>query len=288
MILDFETSKIVDANPYIIKIIDHPLEEILGKKLWEIGLFSNKDQSELAVIELKKNGYIRFEDMPIQRRNGKITEVEFVSNVYLVRDVKVIQCNIRDISDRKEIENKLKENDQILKKQNTEYLVLNENYALVNAELIESLERFQNVNDELIKSRIKAEESDKLKSAFLSNMSHEIRTPMNAIMGFSNFLLQPGLTAEKIEDFVQIINASSLQLLSVISDIIDISKIESGQIIIESEVVDINILMNELFVTYKKIVELKKLNFCLTADYPNDHIKPERMGTGSNRFFATY
>ena len=104
LILDFETAKIVDANPFIIKIIDQPVEEILGKKLWEIGLFSNKKQSELAVIELKKNGYIRFEDMPIQRRNGKITEVEFVSNVYLVDDLKVIQCNIRDISDRKQAE----------------------------------------------------------------------------------------------------------------------------------------------------------------------------------------
>ncbi|MDP2338718.1 MAG: PAS domain S-box protein [Bacteroidota bacterium] len=84
LILDFETGDIIDANPFIVKIIDLPLEEILGKKLWEIGLFSNKEESEQAFIELKKNGYIRFEDMPIQKRNGKVTDVEFISNVYLV------------------------------------------------------------------------------------------------------------------------------------------------------------------------------------------------------------
>ena len=65
LILDFETGNIVDANPFIVKMIDFPLAEILGKKLWEIGLFSNKEQSEEAVVELKTNGYIRFEDMPI-------------------------------------------------------------------------------------------------------------------------------------------------------------------------------------------------------------------------------
>lgn len=106
LILDFESGEIVDANPFIVNIIDLPLEQINGKHLWEIGLFSNKDESERAFTELKKNGYIRFEDMPIKSRNGKITQVEFVSNVYLVNNKKVIQCNIRDISERKLIERK--------------------------------------------------------------------------------------------------------------------------------------------------------------------------------------
>jgi PAS domain S-box-containing protein len=277
LILEFETGNITDANPFIIKIIDSPLKEILGKKLWEIGLFSNKEESERAFNELKTNGYIRFEDMPIQRPNGKIIEVEFVSNVYLVNDKKVIQCNIRDITDRKNIEKALTASDQILKKQNTDYLNLNEEYLKLNEELTMSIIRIQNMNDELIHSKVKAEESDNLKSAFLANMSHEIRTPMNAIMGFSGFLLEPGLTKEKIEEFVQIINVSSLQLLSVISDIIDISKIESGQIVIDSELVNINHLMNELFVTYKKLVELKKLSLYYSneSDSKLDQIKTD-------------
>ena len=114
--------------------------------------------------------------------------------------------------------------------------------------------------------------ADKLKSAFLANMSHEIRTPMNAILGFSDFVFQPGLSKEKLEEFVQIISTSSQRLLSVISDIIDISKIESDQIKIHSEMVDINGLMNDLFCTYKKLIGSKNITLSYVCDKPEDHI----------------
>ena len=272
LILDFETGNIVDANPFIVEIIGYPLDEILGKKLWEIGLFSNREESERAFIELTKKGYIRFEDMPIQQKNGKTTEVEFISNVYLVNNNKVIQCNIRDITERKHTENALITSEQNLKSQNTNFANLNKVYTALNENLTESVHHIQDINDELVSSKIKADESDNLKSAFLANMSHEIRTPMNAIMGFSEFLLEPGLSKEKLEDFVQIIHASSMQLLSVISDIIDISKIEAGQISINVEVVNINTIMNEISETYKKLVEPKKLNFQYSCNRPNDEV----------------
>jgi PAS domain S-box-containing protein len=278
LILDVETGNIIDANPYIIKIIDFPLNEIIGRKLWEIGLFRNKEQSELAFTELKTKGYIRFEDMPIPRRNGKITEVEFISNVYLENNKKVIQCNIRDITERKLAEEAMKESEQNLKKQNADYIILNNRYTILNEELTQSLNHIQKINDELNKAKVKAEESDKLKSAFLANMSHEIRTPMNAIMGFSDFLLQPDLPKEKLESFVQIINASCLQLMSVISDIIDISKIESGQITIEPELVDVNRIMDELLETYKKAVELKNLRLLYSCSRPNEVIQIKTDG----------
>lgn len=467
LILDFESGTIVDANPFIINIIDYPLEEIIGKHLWEIGFFSNKDESELAFIELKKNGYIRFEDMPIKSRNGKATQVEFISNVYLEHKNKVIQCNIRDITERKLAERKqaliikvlenlnnydnwtltikniineikgftkieavgirLKENDDFpyfeamgfpdyfiqakkylcrrdikgeiiydekgnpylecmcgnivsgrtdpslpyftkrgsffsnntdnlpadvtekgrqfekcnqcningfksvaliplfsgieiigllqlndknfgklsldiveflekigntigiaynriqnkeklqesernLKKQNEEFISLNKLYFGLNQELIVSIEHIQGINDELIATKVKAEESDKLKSAFLANMSHEIRTPLNAITGFSKLLLDPNSKKENFKDYVQIINASSNQLLSIISDIIDISKIEAGLITVESEIVDINTLTKEIFETYKRIIESKNIELFCTYEHPGDLI----------------
>jgi signal transduction histidine kinase len=151
-------------------------------------------------------------------------------------------------------------------------------HSTLNKVLTESLNQIQNINNELIISKNKAEESDKLKSAFLANMSHEIRTPLNAIMGFSGFLTEPELSKENLEDFVQIINANSRQLLSIISDIMDFSKMEAGQFTIDSEIVNINILMTDLFVTYKKIVDLKKLNLEYFCDRPNELIQTKTDG----------
>jgi len=139
--------------------------------------------------------------------------------------------------------------------------------------LTESLASIQNINSELLTAKSNAEESDRLKSAFLANMSHEIRTPMNAIIGFSELLLQPGLSKEKLESFVKIIHASSLQLLTIIDDIIDISKIEADQLTINSDLTNINKLLNELFITYKKLVEHKKIRLSYHCDRPNKAIQ---------------
>ena len=151
-------------------------------------------------------------------------------------------------------------------------------YSTLNKKLTESINRIQKINEELILAKIKAEESDMLKSAFLANMSHEIRTPMNAIMGFSDLLLQSGLSCEKIANYVKIINSSGQQLLSVISDIIDISKIESGQIIIDSDLINVDNLLTELYVTYKKLVDLKKIEFSCSCDHPKDIIQIKTDG----------
>ena len=269
LILDFETGKIVDANPFIVKMIAFPIEDILEKKLWEIGLFKNKEESEQAIIELKNNGYIRFNDMPIQRPSGKLYEVEFICNVYLENNIKVIQCNVRDISEQKQIAKALKDSEQNLKNQNVEYANLNKEYVSLNKELVQSLEKIKTINNELIHAKEKAEESDKLKSAFLANMSHEIRTPLNTILGFSEFLSDTSFPQEKINEFIKIIKASGFQLLSVISDVIDISTIESGQINIESEVISINDLSNEIYISYKKIIDANKINFKFMCEQPN-------------------
>jgi PAS domain S-box-containing protein len=103
---------------------------------------------------------------------------------------------------------------------------------------------------ELISAKERAEESDRLKTAFLHNISHEIRTPMNAIVGFSAFLNEPDLTSDKRKDFTDIIIQSSDQLLAIIDDIIRIASIESGQEKIQKSEIDINLvckLLNEQF-----------------------------------------
>lgn len=153
-------------------------------------------------------------------------------------------------------------------------------YSILNEELTQTLNQIQNINNELIIAKNNAEESDRLKSSFLSNMSHEIRTPLNAIMGFSSFLLEPDLPKKNQEEFVQIINTNSKQLLTIISDIMDISKMEASQFTINSELVNINKLTNELFVTYKKLIDSKRINLTYQGSKLNTGI---RIRTDENR-----
>ena len=101
LILEEASGKIMDANPFVIQLLGYTLDELVGKELWQIGLFSDTQESKAAMQRLQESGYIRYEDMPLQTKRGKRVEVEFVSNSYMVGDLKVIQCNIRDITDRK-------------------------------------------------------------------------------------------------------------------------------------------------------------------------------------------
>jgi signal transduction histidine kinase len=108
---------------------------------------------------------------------------------------------------------------------------------------------------ELIEAKNKAEQSDKLKSAFLANMSHEIRTPMNAILGFSSLLNEEDLGSDQREMYIELIQSSGNNLLNLINDILDLSRIEAGQIEISKKPFDVNILLNELYITYSIALE---------------------------------
>ena len=107
LILDAETGQIVDVNPFLIEMLGYSKEEFLGKKLWEIGFFKDVAASKQSFTELQSKKYLRYEDLPLERKDGKLINVEFVSLVYDVDNKKVIQCNIRDITDRKIVEEAL-------------------------------------------------------------------------------------------------------------------------------------------------------------------------------------
>jgi len=127
------------------------------------------------------------------------------------------------------------------------------------------------VEEDLIKAKEKAEESDRLKSAFLSNMSHEIRTPLNGITGFAEMLRKPNLTDEKKNYYVNIINSSSSQLLSIINDIIDISRIEAGQITINKDVIHIDNMIDGILSFLKH--ETTKKNIALKFDASKKNVQ---------------
>ena len=110
---------------------------------------------------------------------------------------------------------------------------------------------------ELRKAKEKAEESDRLKSAFLANMSHEIRTPMGGVLGFAKLLKKPGLIAEKQQSYIKMIEKSGTRMLNIINDIIDISKIESGQMTVDLSNTNINQQIEFIYNFFKPEVEAK-------------------------------
>jgi len=119
---------------------------------------------------------------------------------------------------------------------------------------------------ELIKAREKAEESDRLKTAFLQNMSHEIRTPMNAILGFADLISENFDDREKLNKFTNIIRQRGKDLLEIINDILDIARIESGQILLNPEDCNMGILFTEMetfVVGYQDQLKNKKVRFNL-------------------------
>ena len=103
-ILDAESGMVVDVNPFLIEMLGFSREQFLGKKIWELGFFKDIVANQANFAELQEKGYIRYEDRPLETSDGRRIEVEFVSYVYQVGDKKVIQCNIRDITERKRAE----------------------------------------------------------------------------------------------------------------------------------------------------------------------------------------
>ncbi|MBN1181996.1 MAG: response regulator [Bacteroidales bacterium] len=136
----------------------------------------------------------------------------------------------------------------------------------------------KNTEDELKEARLKAEESDKIKTAFLTNISHEIRTPLNGILGFSGMLLRDGLSKASKDRYYSIVRKSSKTLLKIIDDILDISQIDSGVILIEDKPFDINSILHDIYSLYsttiiekeKKVIEIvlqkKQGSYILNSD----------------------
>jgi PAS domain S-box-containing protein len=105
LILDAESGKIIDANPFLINLLGFSKEEFIEKEIWEIGLFRDIAANKDKFLELQQQEYVRYENLPLETAGGRKINVEFVSNVYLENHRKIIQCNIRDITERKKREN---------------------------------------------------------------------------------------------------------------------------------------------------------------------------------------
>lgn len=154
LILDAETGRIEDANPYIKNLLGFSKEDLVGKELWQIGTFRDVAENKERFQELVEEGYIRYEDLPLETKSGGEASVEFVSNTYMAGGKRVVQCNIRDTTARKEAEERekflhsllrhdVKNKSQIVKG----YLQILKDYELPD-EVREYIEKAEKATDE--------------------------------------------------------------------------------------------------------------------------------------------
>jgi PAS domain S-box-containing protein len=355
LILNAETGTIIDVNPYLIDLLGYSKENLIEKEIWEIGFFHDITSNKEKFLELQKQEYVRYDDLPLESADGRTISVEFVSNVYIVNNEKVIQCNIRDISDRKRVDKALVESENSLralvqtipdliwlKDPAGKYLSCNPmferffgateeemrgktDYDFVDRETADSFREhdkkamiagkptkneelitfaddghqvyletikapmFDSQNKlkgvlgigrdisgrkvaeyELIKAKEKAQESDRLKSAFLANMSHEIRTPMNGILGFTSLLKESNLSGEQQQEYIEIIEKSGARLLNIINDIINISKVESGNTEVFFADININEQIEDICSFFKPLAMEKHLRLSSKSELSED------------------
>ncbi|HMD48828.1 MAG TPA: response regulator, partial [Bryobacteraceae bacterium] len=230
LILDAVSTKVLDVNPFMADLLGYPREHFLGKELWEIGVFQDAEMSKKAMVALQRTGRIRYEDLPLQHKDGRHIPVEFISNVYREGRRNVIQCNIRDITERIQL------------------------------------------SRDLAQASVVAEAANRSKSEFLANMSHEIRTPLGAILGFADMLLTKSPEECAQAGCIHIIRRNSLHLLELIDEILDLSKVEAGQMKVERVSCDLPKLLADVVSLMRPRATEKGLAFGVAFQGPIPHL----------------
>lgn len=267
----FSSKIVIGGKEYLHSIIHDITEQKKAKHQIKL-LIQSIEQSPVGIMITNPEGFVEFANsrMTDITGNNKDEIVGSISRVLIASKdnqslLKKIWSTIRSGNIWKgEFEDRNKDGTSFWAKIAISPIWDDENVIKHYIMVYEDVSEQKKILSELISAKIKAEESDHLKTAFLANMSHEIRTPMNGILGFMDLLQQPGLTGDQLDEFIKIVKISGERLLSTINDIIDISKIEAGQSILHETVVDVNQLLNEQLIFFKPEADNKGLEFSVT------------------------
>jgi PAS domain S-box-containing protein len=263
--------QILLANPTLIKLLGYSsFEELAGRNLVEDGFEPSYERTHFMDI-IKREGEVKGLESAWTRMDGTTLFISESARGINDKEGKIIYYDgiVEDITLRKKAEQELIIANKELTFQNEEKEKRAAELVIANKELAHQNKEKEKRATELIKAKEKAEESDRLKSTFLTNMSHEIRTPMNGILGFTELLKEPNLTSDDQQDFIQIIQISGARMLNTINNIVDVSKIESGLIQVDIKETNINEKMEFTYKFFKPEVEIKGLQFFFKNTLPS-------------------
>ncbi len=362
LLIDPTTHKTLDANPFMTELLGYTREELCGKELFEIGLLKDEEASRAAFRELQEKGFIRYDDLPLETKTGERREVEFVSNLYEEGEATIVQCNVRDITKRKRVEEALRESEEryrtlfaaapmavfvcdrngviqnynqraaelwgrepacgveqhcgsvklwlpdgsplphaqspmvevlrtgisalnvevfIERPDGSRLAVLANFAALKNAkgEIAGAITSFMDITERKLaeeererllarahESRQQAEDANRTKDEFLATVSHELRTPLNAILGWADILIRSKLDEDTAARGLETIARNARAQNQLISDLLDVSRIITGQLRFDTGLVELTPIIEAAADTVRPAAQAKGVRLRLMLD----------------------